>query len=159
LPSHSTNLSQISVSGKVGAVHPSPNSMDVSSKIDFKDREQDRQTSRGYPKRSKTHNASEFTSLHYEGWAYERGIAADYSRRGTPTDNAIIERFNGSLRDEGLGINWLLSHEDALEKTEQWRKDYNTFRPQSSLNDLMPNDYADRLRAREISQAAGTTFG
>ncbi len=114
---------------------------------------------RGYPMRIKTDNGSEFTSLQYDRWAYEHGITADYSRRGTPTDNAIIESFNGSLRDECLSVNWFLSLEDAREKIEQWRHDYNDFRPHSSLDDMTPNDYTDHLRGRKFPQSPGPGFG
>ncbi len=129
---------------------------------------------RGYPKRIKTDNGSEFTSLHYDRWAHKHQIVTDYSRRGTPTDNAIIESFNGSFRDECLSVNWFLSVEDACEKITNWRSENNTFRlvavlwnccspmqpgPHSSLNQLPPEDYAESLRGRKIPQSAGTTFG
>ena len=35
------------------------------------------------------------------------------------------ESFNGSFRDECLNVNWFLSMEDAQEKIEKWRLDYN----------------------------------
>jgi putative transposase len=47
-------------------------------------------------------------------------------------NSAIIESFNGSFRDECLIVNWFLSIEDAREKIEMWRRDYNEFRPHSS---------------------------
>jgi transposase InsO family protein len=47
-------------------------------------------------------------------------------------DNGTVERFNDSLRDECLNVN--LSLEDAYEKIESWRQDYNQFRPHSSLD-------------------------
>jgi hypothetical protein len=54
--------------------------------------------------------------------------------------NPFIESFNGSFRDVCLNSNWFLSLLDAKHKIEQWRQDYNEFRPHSSLNDLTPND-------------------
>ncbi|EGI16365.1 isrso12-transposase orfb protein [Escherichia coli M605] len=45
----------------------------------------------------------------------------DFSRPGKPTDNALVESFNGSLRDECLNVRWFLSLEDAQEKIECWR--------------------------------------
>ena len=36
-------------------------------------------------------------------------------------DNAHIEPFNVSLREECLNINWFMSLEDAMEKLERWR--------------------------------------
>jgi len=58
-------------------------------------------------------------------------------------DNAFIESFNGSFRDECLNVNWFLSIEDAREKIESWRRDYNEWRPHSSLDNLTPRQYLD----------------
>ena len=71
-------------------------------------------------------------------WAYENKVTLDFSRPGKPTDNAYIESFNGSFRDECLNINWFLSLDDAREKIEEWRRDYNDWRPHSSLDNLTP---------------------
>ncbi|GAB2897246.1 hypothetical protein GCM10027202_26290 [Microvirgula curvata] len=68
-------------------------------------------------------------------WAYEQGVTLGFSRPGKPTDNAFIESFNGSLRDECLNVHWFLSLADARDKIERWRQDYNEFRPHSSLGD------------------------
>jgi len=35
-----------------------------------------------------------------------------------------------------------LSIEDASSKLEVWRRDYNEFRPHSSLGNMTPNDFA-----------------
>ncbi|ACY86242.1 hypothetical protein ETAE_3411 [Edwardsiella piscicida] len=43
----------------------------------------------------------------------------DFSRPGKPMNNALIESFNGSFRDEYLNVNWLLSLDDTQEKIEQ----------------------------------------
>ena len=54
-------------------------------------------------------------------WAYERGIELDFSRPGKPTDNALIESFNGRLRQECLNEHWFISLGDATDKIEAWR--------------------------------------
>jgi len=41
-----------------------------------------------------------------------------------------------------LNENWFLNLEDAREKVEEWREDYNTERPHSSLNNLTPEEFA-----------------
>ena len=61
--------------------------------------------------------------------------------RGNPTDNAFIESFNGSLRDECLNVHWFLSLADARDKIERWRQDYNEFRPHSSLGERTPSEF------------------
>ncbi len=65
------------------------------------------------PERFQTDNGSEFISKALDKWAYENGVTMDFSRPGKPTDNALIESFNGSFRDECLNVHWFLSLEDA----------------------------------------------
>jgi putative transposase len=77
-------------------------------------------------------------------WAYENQVEIDFSRPGKPTDNPFIESFNGSFRDECLNANWFFSLEDAQEKFDMWREDYNAFRPHSSIRDLTPNEFIER---------------
>lgn len=99
---------------------------------------------RGVPRSIRTDNGSEFISKVLDKWAYHNQVALDFSRPGRPTDNAFAESFIGSLRDECLNVNWFLSLQDACDKVEQWRLDYNSFRPHSSLGDLTPNEFARR---------------
>ena len=99
----------------------------------------------GYkPERIQVDNGSEFISKALDKWAYENAVTLDFSWPGTPTDNPFIESFNGSFRDECLNTNWPLSLEDAEEKIEVWRNDYNEFRPHSSLNYLTPDEIFDQ---------------
>lgn len=92
------------------------------------------------PKRIQVDNGSEFISKIVDLWAYDNGVTLDFSRLGKPTDNAFIESFNGSFRDECLNAHWFLSLEDAREKIEYWRQEYNSFRPHSSLGGLTPDE-------------------
>lgn len=92
------------------------------------------------PKRIQVDNGSEFISKVLDHWAYENDVTLDFSRPGKPTDNAFIESFNGSFRDECLNVNWFLSIEDAVDKIQAFKDDYNGFRPHSSLCGLTPNE-------------------
>ena len=83
-------------------------------------------------------NGSEFISKVLDKWAYEHGVQLDFSRPGKPTDNPFIESFNGSFRDECLNLHWFLSLNDAREKIKAWRKEYDEYRPHSSLSGLTP---------------------
>lgn len=89
-------------------------------------------------------NGSEFISKVLDQWAYENEVTLDFSRPGKPTDNAFIESFNGSFRDECLNVNWFLLLEDAQEKIKAFKDDYNGFRPHSSLRGLTPNQVLER---------------
>jgi len=98
------------------------------------------------PQRIKVDNGSEFISKALDKWAYENRVVLDFSRPGKPTDNAFIESFNGSFRDECLNVHWFLSIEDAREKIAAFKEDYNHFRPHSALGNLTPIEAIDRHR-------------
>jgi len=112
------------------------------------------------PGRIQVDNGSEFISKALDKWAYENKVVLDFSRPGKPTDNAYIESFNGSFRDECLNTHWFLSLDDAREKIETWRRDYNGFRPHSALDNMTPEEYVKKhLKKPEISNLRGTAFG
>jgi putative transposase len=97
---------------------------------------------RGLPQTTKTDNDSESISKHVDKWAHERGVELDFSRPGRPTDNATVESFNGSLRQECLNEHWFLSLDDARAKIEAWRRDYNENHPHSALEWSAPSEFA-----------------
>ena len=116
----------------------------------------------GAPDFIKVDNGPEFISKDLDKWAYENKVTLDFSRPGKPTDNAFIESFNGSFRNECLNTNWFLSLEDAKEKIEDWRQDYNDWRPHSSLDNLTPSQYLEKHDIEKGSVfpiLAGTTLG
>ena len=96
-----------------------------------------------WPKRIQVDNGSEFISKALDRWAYDHAVTLDFSRPGKPIDNPYIESFNGSFRDECLNLHWFLSLEDARQKIEAWREDYNTYRPHQSLGGLSPDMFID----------------
>ena len=87
---------------------------------------------RGAPSAIQVDSGPEFVSKALDRWAYEHGVTLDFSRPGKPTDNALVESFNGRLRDECLNANWFLSLADARSKIEKWRRHYNECRPPHS---------------------------
>lgn len=105
---------------------------------------------RGLPDVIRVDNGSEFISKVMDKWAYDNHVKLSFSRPGKPADNAFIESFNGSFRDECLNVNWFLSIQDARQKIEAWRRDYNEFRPHSSLGDMTPHEFAAQSR-REVA--------
>ncbi len=107
------------------------------------------------PRRIQADNGSEFIGKEMDRWAYEHGVTMDYSRPGKPTDNPFIESFNGSFRDECLNMHWFLSLEDAGEKMEAWRVEYNSYRPHSSLGGLTPDEFVAKDLAGEREPIKG----
>lgn len=97
---------------------------------------------RGLPEKIRVDNGSEFTGKVLDQWAYLNHVRLDFSRPGKPTDNGLIEAFNGRLRAECLNENWFMSIDDAREKVETWRRHYNEDRPHSALGNLSPREFA-----------------
>jgi putative transposase len=93
-------------------------------------------------------NGAEFTGQLIDLWAYHHGVRIDFSRRGKPTDNAFIETFNGTLRDECLNLHWFDDLGQAGAIIEAWRRDYNESRPHMALGNLAPAEYATRTGTR-----------
>ena len=97
---------------------------------------------RGKPAAIKVDNGSECAGKVMDRWAYENGVELDFSRRGTPTDNALVESFNGRLRQECLNEHWFLSLADARSKIDAWRSFYNEERPHTALAWKTPVEFA-----------------
>jgi len=106
--------------------------------------------SRGLPQEIVVDNGPEFTGLALDKWAYENGVTLHFIEPGKPNQNAFIESFNRSFRDECLNDNWFINLADATRKIEKWRQEYNQFRPHSSLGDLTPAAFVARQESREI---------
>ena len=108
--------------------------------------------SRGRPKSLRVDNGPEFASRLLDHWAYLNGVEIDFSRPGRPTDNGLIEAFNGRLRAECLNASWFLSMPDARDRIEEWRCAYNEDRPHSALGNSTPRAFASQAhQARRVA--------
>jgi putative transposase len=87
-------------------------------------------------------NGSEFTSQILDLWAYHNKVKIEFSRPGKPTDNAFIESFNGTFRDECLNAHWFESLKDAKMQIHAWRQEYNESRPHRALGEIAPAEFA-----------------
>jgi putative transposase len=103
----------------------------------------------GRPQTIRVDNGPEFISKDVDLWAYWNHVTLDFSRPGKPTDNAYIESFNGRFRQECLNEHWFLSLDDARDKVECWRQDYNENRPHSALGNATPEEYAAQVKPRK----------
>lgn len=109
---------------------------------------------RGKPEAIKVDNGSEFAGKVMDRWAYDNDVELDFSRRGTPTDNALVESFNGRLRQECLNEHWFLSLADARSKIEAWRRFYNEERPHRVLGWKTPAEFAQEHGSQANLQAS-----
>lgn len=99
----------------------------------------------GKPETITIDHGTEFTSNHFDQWAYQWGIQLDFIAPGRPVENGFIESFNGKLRDECLKLHWFESLPSARRLIETWRWEYNNSRPHSSLGNRAPAAYVAEL--------------
>lgn len=97
---------------------------------------------RGLPKFIRVDNGPEFISDKLDGWCKLNKIQLIFIQPGEPTQNAYIERFNGTLRRDILNAYVFKSIKEVRQITEEWMFDYNNNRPHSSLNNKTPVEYA-----------------
>ena len=90
-------------------------------------------------------NGTEFTSMAILRWSQDRGIDWHYIAPGKPMQNGFIESFNGSFRDECLNETLFSSLAEARDRITDWKEDYNSQRPHSSLGNLTPDEFARKL--------------
>jgi len=106
---------------------------------------------RGMPGTIVSDNGTEFTSMAILKWVQETGVDWHYIAPGKPTQNAFIESFNGKLRDECLNKTLFSSLADAKETLDAWQEDYNRYRPHSSLGNLTPMEFAEKMSMDKLA--------
>ncbi|MBP0447923.1 IS3 family transposase [Roseomonas sp. SSH11] len=114
---------------------------------------------RGAPRYLFADNGAEFTGRLVDLWAYHHGTRIDFSRPGKPTDNAFIETFNGSLRDECLNLHWFETLTEARREIEAWRRDYNESRPHMALGQRTPQEYRSLASPSGVSEGSVAVEG
>ncbi len=97
---------------------------------------------RGAPGHLRMDNGPEFAADALRDWYKLSGTATAYIEPGAPWENGHIESFNGRLRDECLNIEDFANLAEARVVIEDWRHDYNHYRPHRSLGGLTPAAYA-----------------
>ena len=99
---------------------------------------------RGVPKYLRSDNGTEFISKAVRQWLKESGCQTLFIKPGSPWENGYIESFNDKLRDECLNREVFRNGGEAQAIVENWRQEYNNYRPHSSLGYLTPAEFAWR---------------
>jgi putative transposase len=111
----------------------------------------------GRPVALRVDNGPELISEAFLTWCGEQGIEVRHIQPGKPDQNAFIERFNRSYRDEVLDAYVFGSIEEVQGVTDEWLEDYNTERPHDSLGRVPPLSFLPRPeRPRESSYQVST---
>ena len=109
---------------------------------------------KGKPENIRCDNGPEFISHKLQQWCGQHKITLQFIQPGKPMQNAYIERKNGSIRKELLNAYLFYSLNEVRSMCEQWRQDYNQYRPHKSLGYVSPVEFL-KGQKNEISQQPG----
>ena len=87
----------------------------------------------------------EFLGETFTSWAKQAGMAIQYIQPGKPNQNAYVERFNRTYREELLNQHLFASLDHVREATYWWMIEYNEERPHDALGDLTPLEARAKL--------------
>jgi len=88
---------------------------------------------RGPPAHIRSDNGPEFYAKALRHWLKRLKVKTLFIEPGSPWENGYNESFNGKLRDELLNREVFYTLKEAQVLIENWRVEYNTIRPHSSL--------------------------
>jgi putative transposase len=107
----------------------------------------------GAPKVLRSDHGPEFVSRAALKWLVEENIDTAFIEPGKPWQNGSNESFDGKFRDECLSMEWFKNRIDAKMVIETWRRHYNEVRPHSSLENLTPHEFKQRLSIQGPNEA------
>jgi putative transposase len=106
---------------------------------------------RAAPKQIRMDNGPELISQRLETWAGQKQIKLIHIQPGKPAhlylrywrrQNAYIERFNRTFREDVLDAYLFDDLDEVRMITERWLEEYNTIRPHEALQGLSPRQFA-----------------
>jgi len=101
---------------------------------------------RGRPDAIRVDNGPEYISATLQVWAAQRGIELMYIQPGKPQQNAYVERYNRTVRQEWLGQYHFDTLEQVQDHATRWLWTYNNERPNMGIGGITP--------AQKLKQAA-----
>ena len=97
---------------------------------------------RGRPTQIRMDNGPELISHRLGDWTKEHRITLVHIQPGKPAQNAYIERFNRTFREDVLDAYLFSSLEEVRQIVEPWIEEYNAVRPHEALQGLSPYQFA-----------------
>ena len=98
-------------------------------------------TERELPHMIRVDNGPEFLAQTLHDWGQANRVLIYHSQPGRPTQNAFIERFNRTYRNEVLNLYLFRSLEEVRDHTATWITIYNEHRPHDALHGAAPWSY------------------
>ncbi len=102
---------------------------------------------RGAPEHLRCDNGPEMTGHALHDWCVSAKAGTAFIEPGSPWQNPFVESFHSRVRDELLDVEEFSCLAEARVVIEDWREDYNTRRPHSSLGMRSPAAFAATLHA------------
>jgi putative transposase len=112
---------------------------------------------RGLPHAIRCDNGPELTSELFAQWCKDNNITILYIEPGKPSQNAYIERFNRTYREEVLDPNLFDQVPQVREMSYRWLDTYNEVRPHDALGRIPPTMFRRRLEKAEVSTSELST--
>ena len=100
----------------------------------------------GKPKIIRSDNGREFIAASLAEWLEILGVKQAFIEKGSPQQNAFVERFNGSMRDEVLNGESFRNVLEARAVVGEWVVHYNTKRPHRGLGMLTPDQFYETCK-------------
>ena len=110
----------------------------------------------GAPGHLRSDNGSEFISKVLSEWLAQEGIKTLYIDPGSPWQNGHVESFHGSLRDECLNRELILSVTEARVLSADYRWHYNHERPHGGIGYQTPAAMRGAGQALGYSRPTGS---
>jgi putative transposase len=95
-------------------------------------------TWRGYPRQIRSDKGPALLSGKVELWPEKHGVELTFIQPGKPAQNARIERFKRTYREEVLDLYLFRDLTEARRITEQWLEECNALRSHDALGGLTP---------------------
>jgi len=108
----------------------------------------------GRPQALRLDNGPELTAEVFTAWCDAQQIALRYIQPGKPDQNAFIERFNRTYREEVLDAYVFASLSEVQALTDDWLLAYNERRPHDALGRIPPTRFLSRPPAPAESSSA-----
>jgi len=102
---------------------------------------------RGVPGHIRSDNGPEFIAQAIRRWLEQVEVKTLYIEPGAPWENGYAESFHSRFRDELLATEEFENLTTARTLSAGWKKDYNHYRPHSSLGYVTPAEFAARCAA------------
>ena len=101
-------------------------------------------------------NGPEFIAQKLKVWAEDNDVDHRHIEPGKPTQNAYVERFNRTFREDVLSMNAFGSLDEARDASTRWQYDYNNHRPHSSLGRVPPVKYREQYEQAQALELEET---